>query len=98
MFRCLINCYSNQEAQPVEAKGKDALKVLADVLNKNFDIDILIEGHTDNIPIKTAIYKDNWDLSVARATSIVRNFDRRIQDCSHTGYSIGQRGVLSKNV
>jgi chemotaxis protein MotB len=56
----------------VEAKGKEALKVLAGVLEKNADIDILVEGHTDNVPIKTSIYKDNWDLSVARATSIVR--------------------------
>jgi chemotaxis protein MotB len=56
----------------VEAKGKEAIKLLADVLSKNQDIDILIEGHTDNVPIKTAIYRDNWDLSVARATSIVR--------------------------
>ena len=36
------------------------------------DIDILIEGHTDNLPIRNAVYRDNWDLSVARATSIVR--------------------------
>lgn len=56
----------------VENKGKDALKKLAEVLNKNLDVDILIEGHTDNVPIKTAIYKDNWDLSAARATSVVR--------------------------
>lgn len=56
----------------VETKGKEAIKVLAGVLDKNRDIDILIEGHTDNVPIKTAIYRDNWDLSVARATSIVR--------------------------
>lgn len=56
----------------VETKGKEAIKVLADVLDKNTDIDILVEGHTDNIPIKTAIYRDNWDLSVARATTIVR--------------------------
>jgi chemotaxis protein MotB len=56
----------------VEEKGKDALKLLAGVLEKNSDIDILIEGHTDNVPIKTSVYKDNWDLSVARATSIVR--------------------------
>jgi chemotaxis protein MotB len=56
----------------VETKGVDAIKVLADVLIKNTDIDVLIEGHTDNIPIKTAIYRDNWDLSVARSTSIVR--------------------------
>ncbi len=56
----------------VEPKGVDALKVLADILNKNPDIQILVEGHTDNVPIKTALYKDNWDLSVARATSITR--------------------------
>ena len=56
----------------VEEKGKQAIKLLADVLQKNPDIDILIEGHTDNDPIKTAVYKDNWDLSVGRATTIVR--------------------------
>lgn len=56
----------------VEAKGKEALKLLGEVLDKNVDIDILVEGHTDNVPIRTPIYKDNWDLSVARATSIVR--------------------------
>src|ERR1035437_2789352 len=56
----------------VEDKGKDALKLLSEVLDKNPDIDILVEGHTDNVPIKTNVYKDNWDLSVARATSIVR--------------------------
>lgn len=56
----------------VEEKGKEAIKKLAEVLNKNPDIDIAVEGHTDNVPIKTAIYKDNWDLSVARATNIVR--------------------------
>jgi chemotaxis protein MotB len=43
----------------VEDKGKDAIKALADVLAKNQDIDILIEGHTDSNPIKTPIYNDN---------------------------------------
>src|SRR5690554_7675061 len=56
----------------VQSKGKEALKVLADVLKKNPEFQILVEGHTDNVPIKTATYKDNWDLSVARATSMVR--------------------------
>ena len=61
----------------VEPKGVEALKVLADVLNKNPDIQILVEGHTDNVPIKTAVYKDNWDLSVARATSITRMMNEK---------------------
>jgi chemotaxis protein MotB len=56
----------------VESKGKEALKKLAEVLNKSQDVSIAIEGHTDNVPIKTAIYKDNWDLSAARATNVVR--------------------------
>lgn len=56
----------------VENKGQEALGIVARVLEKNQDFDILIEGHTDNVPIKTAQYADNWDLSVARATSIVR--------------------------
>lgn len=61
----------------VEPKGVEALKTLADVLNKNPDIQILIEGHTDNVPIKTATYKDNWDLSVARATTITRMLNEK---------------------
>ena len=56
----------------VDAKGKQAIKKLAEVLEKHEDIDILIEGHTDNVPIKGGNMKDNWDLSVLRATSIVR--------------------------
>jgi chemotaxis protein MotB len=56
----------------VDPKGKEALKSLAKVLNGTNDISVLIEGHTDNVPIKTKLFADNWDLSVARATSIVR--------------------------
>lgn len=56
----------------VDPKGKEALKSLAQVLNGTPDVMVMIEGHTDNIPIKTSQYKDNWDLSTARATSIVR--------------------------
>ena len=60
----------------VEPKGVEALKALADVLNKNQDIQILVEGHTDNVPIKTAVFKDNWDLSVGRATTITRMLNK----------------------
>ena len=56
----------------IEDKGKDAIVKLAEVLNKNNDIDVAIEGHTDSLPIKNSVYKDNWDLSVARSTNIVR--------------------------
>jgi len=56
----------------VDPLGVAALKSLAQVLNSTKDINVVIEGHTDNVPIKTAKFKDNWDLSTARATSIVR--------------------------
>jgi chemotaxis protein MotB len=56
----------------VDPKGKEALKSLAQVLNGAKDITVMIEGHTDNVPIKTKIFQDNWDLSTARATSILR--------------------------
>lgn len=56
----------------VDKRGKEALAKLAEVLNKQTDIDVYIEGHTDSKPISTARFKDNWDLSVIRATSVVR--------------------------
>ena len=59
-------------SEVVDPKGKEALKSLAAVLNNTKDINVMIEGHTDNVPIKTAMFKDNWDLSTARANSIVR--------------------------
>lgn len=55
----------------VNPKGKQALSKLADVLNVNNDINVEIEGHTDSIPIKGK-FVDNWALSVARSTAIVR--------------------------
>lgn len=56
----------------VDPKGKAALKTLASVLNSSKDFTVAIEGHTDDIPIKTKMFEDNWDLSTARASSIVR--------------------------
>lgn len=56
----------------VDPKGKDALGKLAVVLRSNADINVLVEGHTDSIPVKSSRYADNWDLSTARAVSIVR--------------------------
>lgn len=56
----------------VEPKGEEALSKIAGVMIKNQDINLSIEGHTDSIPIKMNCFEDNWDLSVARATSVVR--------------------------
>lgn len=57
----------------VDPNGVKALQQLAVVLGNNPDINIMIEGHTDDVPFrKGSSIKDNWDLSVMRATSIVR--------------------------
>ncbi len=55
----------------VNKNGVEALSKLAAVLNLNNEVSVEIEGHTDSIPIKGK-YADNWDLSTARANSIVR--------------------------
>lgn len=57
----------------VDTKGKDVLKKLSAVLEKNADVNILVEGHTDNVPYNgSGQLNDNWDLSVRRATSVVK--------------------------
>jgi chemotaxis protein MotB len=57
----------------VEARGIEALKNVAKVLEASPDINVLVEGHTDDVPMKGAgEIKDNWDLSVIRATSVTK--------------------------
>ncbi|NND76734.1 MAG: OmpA family protein [Flavobacteriales bacterium] len=57
----------------VEAEGKKALMQLADAIESQEDLSILVEGHTDKDKVGSGMpYKDNWDLSVMRATSVVR--------------------------
>ncbi|MFO7940212.1 MAG: OmpA family protein [Bacteroidales bacterium] len=57
----------------VDPRGKQALVELASVLERNKDFNIMVEGHTDDVPyISSEAIKDNWDLSVKRATAIVR--------------------------
>lgn len=57
----------------IEAAGEAALKEVAKILETDTTINVLIEGHTDNLAYKgTGQVKDNWDLSVMRATSVVK--------------------------
>ena len=56
----------------VNSKADKILKKLADVINSEPSMEIMVEGHTDSKTINTAVLEDNWDLSVKRATSIVR--------------------------
>jgi len=56
----------------ISSAAKDVLKKVADVVSAQPELEIMVEGYTDNKPISTAGIKDNWDLSVKRATSVVR--------------------------
>ena len=62
----------NSGSWTVGAEGKKAVNEVAKVLAANPDIAVLIEGHTDNVPYRSGPLLDNWDLSVKRATSVIR--------------------------
>ncbi|MFA9392472.1 MAG: flagellar motor protein MotB [Prolixibacteraceae bacterium] len=56
----------------ISSKAEAVLGKIARVLNDHKDLEILVEGHTDNVPIATECFSDNWDLSVKRSTTVVR--------------------------
>ncbi|MFL5752987.1 MAG: OmpA family protein [Bacteroidia bacterium] len=58
-------------SEDVNSRGKEALEMLSAVLSQS-DLEIMVEGHTDPVPISTSRNRDNWDLSVHRATNVTR--------------------------
>lgn len=61
----------------ISARAESVLGKIARVLNDHQQLEILVEGHTDNVPISTTCMIDNWDLSVKRATSVVRQLQTK---------------------
>ncbi len=53
-------------------RAREVLGKVALVLNDKPDMEVLVEGHTDDVPIRRDCFKDNWDLSASRATNIAR--------------------------
>lgn len=90
----------------VSAQGIEALKTLAKILQDNSDLNIMVEGHTDNDVFRgsTAV-KDNWDLSVMRATAIVKQLLKlgpkidpaRVMAAGHAEYSPKVRNISAAN-
>ena len=62
----------NSGKYAVTEPAKKVLGKVAKVLDAYPDMDFMVEGHTDNVPIHTDAMQDNWDLSVKRATSVIR--------------------------
>ncbi len=58
-------------------RAEEVLGKIATVVKDHQNLDILVEGHTDNVPISNSCMQDNWDLSVKRATSVVRTLQTR---------------------
>lgn len=56
----------------ISPRADEILGKVAKVVNDHKDLDVMVEGHTDNVPISTSCVADNWDLSVKRATAVVR--------------------------
>ena len=66
----------NSGSSRLNKASKNVLEKIARVVNDHKDFDILVEGHTDDDPIASGCNKDNWDLSVMRATSVVRSLQK----------------------
>jgi len=60
----------------INSRAKEVLGKIALVINDHSDLDVIVEGHTDNVPIENACLTDNWDLSVKRATAVVRLLEK----------------------
>ncbi|MDO1501909.1 OmpA family protein [Winogradskyella maritima] len=67
----------NTGSYRISNKANDILQKLADVINSEESIDVMVEGHTDSRTISTDKIADNWDLSVLRATSVVRKLQNK---------------------
>lgn len=67
----------NSGSYRISNKADNILQKLADVINSEPSIEVMVEGHTDSRTINTEKVTDNWDLSVLRATSVVRKLQDR---------------------
>ncbi len=63
----------------INPAAEKVLEKIASIVNDQAQLDILVEGHTDNVPINTDCYVDNWDLSTKRATSVVRTLQTKFK-------------------
>ncbi len=56
----------------IGSRAEEILGKVAKVVNDHKDLEVMVEGHTDNVPMNGSCVSDNWDLSVRRATAVVR--------------------------
>jgi chemotaxis protein MotB len=68
-------------------KSKDVLGKIAKIVESRPEVEVMVEGYTDNVPIKSACVEDNWDLSVKRATAVVRVLQK--------GYNVDPNRIIA---
>ena len=84
----------------INEKGEEALSKLANVLANQNNIEIVIEGHTDNIPINNNnLISDNWDLSVMRSTAVVKIMlkNKKLDPLQLTAAGKGEYNPIANN-
>jgi chemotaxis protein MotB len=64
--------YFSSGSADLSSKAKSVLEKVAKILNAHPDMHFMVEGHTDSMPMHSACVPDNWDLSIRRATAVVR--------------------------
>lgn len=77
MISIADNMLFNSGSCRLSSKADGVLQKLADVINSEPSLDVMVEGHTDSRTINTANIADNWDLSVLRSTSVVRKLQEK---------------------
>lgn len=77
MISIADNMLFNSGSYRLSSKADTVLKKLADVINSEPSLDVMVEGHTDSRTISTGHIADNWDLSVLRSTSVVRKLQEK---------------------
>jgi chemotaxis protein MotB len=68
-------------------KSKDVLGKIAKIVESRPEVEVMVEGYTDNVPMKNACVEDNWDLSVKRATAVVRVLQK--------GYNVDPNRIIA---
>ncbi len=67
----------NSGSSVISSGARKVLAKVAKVLNDHNNLEVMVEGHTDNVPISNDCVKDNWDLSTKRATAVVRTLQHK---------------------
>ena len=83
----------------ITPKAKDVLGKIAQIIESRPNLEVMVEGYTDNVPIRNSCLKDNWDLSVMRSTAVVRSLqnDYKIDPNRLIAAGRGEYNTLADN-